>query len=452
MKPMISILNRAQRWLVAGAVALATAAVAVVPAHGQGIGAGFSDLATRDYLHRDMPIVAEVLELDDNQRVILDNLFEDYVDAFETGWKRIQDAISGLLDSGEPLNPDNALEMVLRPFEEWSTQKVRLKRDFESSVRSILNERQLELWPRFERRILREKTLHLGRLSGENVNLFSIVREMRMDERSRLNIEPVLDQYAVELHEALMRRHEAHSRVQGDLLQMIRSGQNLAAQGNAQRSMIALHVAVRDVNDRYRERLASSLPHAIGQELRAAALERGYPRVYRELPAMRAYRQALELEDLDEQTRADVNDLYMVFSAEMDAINTRILAAIREFEPRQLSNEVDIYIARQTGQRADRVNDPTREDLRQRNERADYYISLLRDLLGTETFAQLPAGQRLVDDATRREAAAAARQRIRERREASESETDGARRGEREPSLQPRGGGGSPTGSRGGGR
>lgn len=442
MKRIDTILSSARRWLVVCAAALATTAIAAAPAQGQiGGNAGFADMASRDYLHRDMPIVAQSLELDDNQRVILDNLFEDYVEAFETGWQNTQNNITNMLDNGEAIDRENVLDIVLRPFEQWGTEKTRLKQQFESSIKSILNERQLELWPQFERRIVREKTLHMGRLSGESVNLFAIARDLRMDERTRLSIEPILDEYAVELHESLHRRNEAIRRVQGDMFQMIRTGQNLSAQADAHRSVVDLHVAVRNINDRYRDRVASSLPHETGREMKSTALERGYPRVYRELPAMRAYRQALELEDLDEDTREAVQDLHAIFEAEMDVLNSRLLTALREYEPRRERNEVDVYVARQTGDVVSRLDDPTRGDLRHRDERASYYLTLLRELLGDEMFAQLPAGRRLVDDAARRDAAAAARQRIRDRREGSETGRD---------AISPsRGGGSSPRSPRG---
>jgi len=435
MKSCEALLSRARRWLVVGTAALAVMAVAAVPAFGQlGGNAGFADMATRDYLHRDMPIVAQVLELDDNQRLILDNLFEDYVEAFESGWQDTQSKITNMLDSGENITRENALDIVLQPFEDWGEEKKRLKNEFESSVKSILNEQQMQLWPEFERRLVREKTLHQGRLSGESVNLYSIVRDLRLDERSRLNIEPVLDEYGAQLHQALTRRNNAINEVQGDMFRMIRTGRNLAEQADAYRSVVDLHVAVRNVNDQYRDRLASSLPHETGRELKSAALEHGYSRIYRELPALRAYRQALELEDLDEETRAGVNDLYTVFEAEIDVINNRLLTTLREFEPKQLRNEVDVYVARQNGEPIPRIDDPTREELRHRQERSQYYLSLLRDLLGDELFAQLPAGRRQIDQAARREAAAEARQRIRQRRESAERGADNQRpRNQRQP-------------------
>lgn len=452
MKQSNHVFTRTRRWLAAGAVAVAAMIVSTVPAHGQFGESGFSDLATRDYLHRDMPVAAQVLELDENQRVILDNLFEDYVDEFESGWQTTQEAISNVLENGQSVDRENVLDMVIKPFESWQSKKQELKREFESSFRSILNEQQLERWPQFERRMLRDKRLHQGRLSGESVNLFDIVRDMRLDERSRTSIEPILDEYAAELHEALKRRTEAIRNISGDLFQMIRSNQNMSARANQAKSLVDLRVAVRDTNDRYRDRLASSLPHETGQELKATALERGYPRVFRELSAMRAYRQALELEELDEETRADVRDLYVVFEAEMDVINNRVLTVLRDFEPRQLRNEVDAYVARQQGEQAERISDPTRDEFRQRNERAGYYASLLRDVIGDELVAQLPAGSRLVDDQTRREAAAAARKRIQERRRNAERGQRPGRQEQRQrtPERGERRGGGQrrPSGSR----
>jgi hypothetical protein len=431
MHSLMTKLKSVPRLMMAGAVALATVVAAPMPAHAQGgAGAGMAEIGMRDYLHRDMVIVAQAFELDDNQRLILDNLFEDYVAEFESSWEQSQQSFNELVQRDLQSNPQDAMRMVADHFESWIHKKAQMKQRFETSIRSILNEEQAQRWPSFERQILREKSLHHGRLSGESVNLFHVVRDMRLDERTQVHLEPVMQEYAVALHEALRRRQTAMREAQGDFLTMLRSpGQDLADQTRAEIALISHNIAVRDVNDQYRERIAASLPHELGRQMRAAALDRGYARIYRVLPAMRAYRQAMELEDLDEDTLASVRDMHMIFEAELDVLNSRLLAQLRDFEPKQLRNHAEIRQARLQGERVERLPDPMREGLRQRDERAEYYLSMLRELLGEETFALLPAARRTAQ-VENREAAAAARQRIRQQREAMQQMGDesGARR------------------------
>lgn len=378
------------------------AAFSTTPASAQiGDAAGFADLMRHDYLHRDIVLFSQGLDMDDGQRVIVESLYEDYRDEFDEGWLATQEQITGMLQDVKSATPQEAMDMVMRPFEEWRKEKEQIKQRFEENVKVILNREQLQQWPAFQRQMRREKTLHLGRLSGESVDLFHIVRDLQLHERIAATIESVMDQYSLTLDEALRRRNELLNEVQGDLMRSIRA-QEATITVEKLRQQVERRVALRNVNDHYIDVIASSLPMEHGEEFRESALESAYPRVYRPLPAQRIYNAAKELEELDEETLEAIHDLETIMMAEFEGMNADLHEAIRDHEPKALLNQMEIFTARTRGEEVTRLQDPTHEQIRARDDRASYYVALLRELLTPEQFTSLPGYSRWMSGENRR--------------------------------------------------
>lgn len=388
------------------AVATVVMLFVAAPAPAQmGEAAGFAELMRHDYLHRDIVLFAQGLEMDEGQRIIMESLYEDYRATFDAGWLGTQERLSEMLQDVRSATPEQAMEMVMAPFEDWRKEKERIKETFEENVKVILNREQLQQWPAFQRQMLREKTLHLGRLSGESVDLFHVVRDLQLDDRIADAIEPVMEQYDLALDEALRRRNALLDEVQVDLMRSIRSGQS-AIEVKKLEDQVQRRVALRDVNEHYIEVIASSLPVEHGEKFREAALVSAYPRVYRQLPAERIFLAALELEDLEEEDRSAITELYEIMSTEIDSLNASLHRAIREHEPKALVNQMEIFTARTRGEEVTRIPDPTHEKIRERDERAGYYVALLREILTPDQFTSLPGYSRWMHNSNARRAIA----------------------------------------------
>lgn len=377
-------------------VSFATVAVLAAPstASAQGGAAGFAELNIHDYLHRDIVLFAQALEMDEGQRVIVESLYEDYRATFDAGWARTQQRFTEMRDELAMAARDQVMNLVLAPIENWQREKVQIKQQFEQNVKVILNPVQLERWPAFERQMLREKTLHSGRLSGESLNLFHVLRDLRLSERLRMQIDPTVERYDLSLHEALQQRNAALAASQQAMMRSIRSqetGANLARI----RHEVERRIAVRNVNDQFIEEIAAVLPQQYAEEFRRDALERAYPRVFRPLPAERVFDEALRLE-LDEQMLAQIASWRAAMLEEFAAINARLHGGMREHEPKAMINQAEMAAARQSGDSVERLVDPNLEHFRHRDERAHYYMTQLREFLGTEQFAALPGASRWV--------------------------------------------------------
>src|SRR5690606_1678842 len=97
---------------------MATLAAVTAPVQAQPDPGGLMGLAEHDYLHRDMVIFAQGLNLDDGQRMIVESLYEDYRDAFDAAWIRTQERLQALRDIDQT-DPEKVLDQILKPIEDW---------------------------------------------------------------------------------------------------------------------------------------------------------------------------------------------------------------------------------------------------------------------------------------------------------------------------------------------
>src|SRR5687767_1853991 len=242
---------------IAAGLALSAALSVASPCLGQfGEAAGIAESMQPDYFRRDILILVQGLKLDDTQRIIVDALFSDYEEAFETG----KDGVKLRFEEMRPeLQADandskRVLRLIFLPFKEWGVQKTRLGDEFLENVKVVLTDDQLVLWPAVERQLYRDKHLHKGRLAGENLNHFHIVRDLQLDERSAVQVQGVMEAYDIALDEALRRRDTPKEGVNVDMLDSM-SDEDSNRGFELMQQHIALQVAVRNVNDEYIDRV-----------------------------------------------------------------------------------------------------------------------------------------------------------------------------------------------------
>lgn len=382
------------------ALLLAVAALAAPAAAQIGQLAGFTESMQREYLSRDLRIISDELVLDQAQRDILENLYEDYKSDFAAGLEAMQQRLRGMKDELQTDDRQRVLNMIFVPFEEWNEERGKLGESFLESIRLVLNEDQQARWPAFERQLRRQKELDDGQLAGENVDLIVLVRNLDLPQPVSLTLEPVLNDYELALDNALRHRTSVLSRTQREIVQAIRDTEPERTVRLVDEQLQA-RVQVRQVNDRYIDLLTAALPGEYSDTFRAIALERAYPKAYRTTPGQRMFEAALRLDEIDAETRQSLQDLYDAFQSEMQAISARVVELIREHEPAQERNRVEIYAARMSGGAPGKLPDPSLTELRNRDRLDDRYIAVLRGVLSDELFRKLPGGDRWVEHRNR---------------------------------------------------
>jgi Spy/CpxP family protein refolding chaperone len=389
-------MNSSKKTAIVATVALALAGSGATALAQFGQAAGIAEAMVPDFMTRDVRLFQDGLNLDDTQRVIIEALFYDYQDSFDAGLQQMKQRFEEMRPELQALDERRVMAMVFVPFEEWGQQKAVLREQFLENTRVLLTPEQLELWPAFDRRLFREKEIHKGILAGESTDLLAIVRDLHLDEESMRSVRPTLDAYDIALDLALRARQESITGRQSEMLQHIASD-NLDLSMAIFERQLARRVGIRNVNDEYTIKIAEVLPEGTGAKFKAIALDRAYPRVYRETPVERLFRAALELEGLDPAIRASVDQVMQSYLIELSAMNEALVQAVRKQEPIEQRLRAQAFTVRMAGNQPEKIEDPTREDFVRRDDLGKDYVKQLQALLTPEQFGGLPGAGRFVN-------------------------------------------------------
>lgn len=429
---------------------------------GAGLQNQFRAALEPDFVRRDMPLFKEQLGLEETQLAILEQLYRDYEDAFNPAREEMQQQMqdigrqmmapmmnSGMQQRmgeamqkareqmeqlaeekgaeltqeerqqffraqmekmGEEMQKDlkasgafdemrASLKTMVSDFNKWRETKSRLRKSMVEGMQAALKDSQRAKWPGFERYLAREKTLPQGTISGEQVNLFIVLDEAGLSKDTFKALTPLMDQYELELDEALRARNDFLAANEGKFLEAAAAGDAEAARRFVQRSM-TMREKVRDVNDRYREAIMSQLPEADAGRVRTAALAAAYERFYRPTQVQRAFEAIAEMEDLDASVRDSLNALEGQYASELTSVNDRLVQATRKQEPTQqveevvrmvgmLSGDVSFASMMRPGQREE---GEVGELMDKRRDMNDTYMERIRKLLTAEQIELLPGG------------------------------------------------------------
>jgi hypothetical protein len=379
-------------WTLAAGAALAFTA----PSPAQfGLAGGIGDAFRPAFTTRDIQLAEEMLDLDEAQRFILETLYEDYYAEFDTGVDAFRDRVTEMRGEIDPTNPDpgQIMRIVFGTINDWRAESKVLAEQFIEDLRGLLNEEQMQAWPPFERKIFRLKYMRNGQLPSENLDLTNYVQDLALDTGQLEQLQPLMLEYEETLHEALRRRENYLQSSQNELFSAIQVNDFQLGIDVAERQ-VELRKAVRDVNEQYTIAIAAALPAATGKVFRDRIREATYPRIYRMVPAQRAFAAAKEIEGISAETLEAINTLEQDFLRELEAFNENLMRLVRDYEPEKIKNKVEQATSRLSGQTPRVIQDPTREEFAKRREISNRYMELMKTLLTPEQFASLPGARR----------------------------------------------------------
>ena len=344
-------IHRLARPLAALAVAAAAVLGTARPADAQAGRRTLLAQASRpDIVQRDLSLMAQQLQLEEWQRPVIEALINDYTTAFNTGVDAMKDrmraASENAVRSGSTAG-DQVLQKVLEPLGGWRAEKEQMLAKFNADVKSQLGAQQLELWPKFERALRRERLLPEGDLSGERVDLFAVVAKMQPTPAEEEATAPVLAQYEVALDQALAARSQRSKEVL-PRLEAAMSAMDYEKMGDLQDQVMQASVAVREANDAAIESIAAAMG-ARGPEFRKAALEDGYADVYRIHPVMVLMQQVRRLPSLSPEQVAQVDALTQEFAGACDQANAKLAAVVKAEEPKAAKRRARAMMERKAG-------------------------------------------------------------------------------------------------------
>lgn len=365
--------------------ALATAPTADAQFGGR---SGMASMFTPDFLPRDLPVFVDALGLEEWQRPILEVLLDEYQTNFDTAADGVRAKMSEFKDVAAGANPERVVEMISAPLVAWTTEKKKLRDDFLASVRSQLSEPQVELWPRLERALRREKSLPLGELSGESLDLTLVLREAQAPTQAAA--EAATEQYEIQLDEALAARDVALDSSIAPMLKAMSSSD--ASSGVAmQESIMQKRIVVRGVQEQGIAAIRDALGGEYGVEFERRAMQKAFPQVFRPDPITPLFEGALALPDLSEEQRASLVSLQTQFDGEHATVRANLVEAYRVSEPREPRRRTELARQKAAGASV-RIGDaPEVEQAKNaREELFEKYRALLGAALGPQQVEAVP--------------------------------------------------------------
>jgi hypothetical protein len=350
--------------------------------------AGFADAFRIDFLERDLPLFVETLKLEEWQRPIVESLLQDYQLSFTAGVEEVREKMRASTEQIAASREDDVMKIILQPLDAWDEKRIGYRDNFLQNVKAQLSSDQLSQWPHFERTLRRDKSLSKGELMGESIDLFIVVRNMRMPFEVEQSVDPMLMDYELELDAALKSRQQVMDSLQ-DKVKDAMASMDFDAGLSAMDQIMTTRIRIREVQDGYINQLAEALPSEWGETFRQTAFGKAYPKVFRPNPIDKMIESARLSPDMTDAQLAELDSVEVNFRAQLSALEQRLLQAYRIHEPNTPRLKVQRMLDRRDGRRNNN-NDPTEMD-RISAERNDLISETRRLILAILTPEQIGA-------------------------------------------------------------
>ncbi len=276
---------------------------------------------------------ADVLGLTDDQRDVVDDLFSTFGREY-TAARVERDEKMGDLRAEAQESGDFQIFMEDMPKidKKFNTEVDRLRDRFFEDLRLLLTADQDARWADLERTRRRVESIGAGTLSGESVDLISIVDDLEAPGEVEADLEPTLDRYESDLDRALEKRE----RLRADSGEGMGPGRvDIEAMEETMGEVREASAEVRDVNQRYARQISGMLPTELAERFDEAVQRASFPSVYRETYTSQVLGTAMEFDDLDADQRAQLERLMGEYRAALDRANDEWAEAIAANEENQ---------------------------------------------------------------------------------------------------------------------
>jgi Spy/CpxP family protein refolding chaperone len=359
---------------------------------------------------RSMEGYSKLLGLTGDQKAAAEALLDGYQESFATlageardKMQEMREAMRAEMADNGP-NPD-AFRKMGAEMEKFRTSREALDKTFFNDLKAVLTPAQVENWPSVERMHRREQSIGRGVISGERVDLFRVVDDLKLNDDALKPVRPVLDEYAVELDRELATRNAAYDAVQNKVREMFQGGAEVDLTKVFDDGRAA-GTRVREVNRRYARQIEGLLPEISQPAFSEAVRRASFPLIYRETYGARAIAAAAEMTELDENQKATVLTIRESYTRDLTAINKEIEAA---YVKREASIKPEDIMGRRPGRGGgggaglmDIFNDPEVSQLvERRNGLQDAALEKLKSTLTPEQFEALPRRGGRGDEARR---------------------------------------------------
>jgi len=318
----------------------------------------------------------------------------------EEGMQELEERLRGEMDSIHESMSESRAAMWQSPERQAAMEdlslyvmdQLRIKRsmriEFETDLVTVLTEEQLLLWPPLQRMLVRDRLLPKGRLSGETLDVMSLVEQQQFDDETLVGLIPAINSWDVNVTSALQARDDHLVENQGAMMASFRTMDTSGGE-SVMKEQARLAETVRRINDDAVEQIASALPSEEGSTFSSLARERAYPRIFRTTRVERAYLGAMDLEDLDSDILISIVELYDVLLTDLESANERVLSETQRWESQEQLERMNRFASRMSGVNSERPESPIRKAEENKQTIEESYLEQLRLLLTEEQIEEL---------------------------------------------------------------
>lgn len=370
-----------------GIVTIATGSALAQPGGGRGGGGmrgPMGDMFSAPVTTREIEVFTQVAGLTTDQKEAAATILEAYQEQFRAKATKVQREMEKVRDKFQESRDPAVWQEMRGTMQDFRAERKAIEEQFFADFKAILTPEQVERWPAIERAHRRSRTVSRGMMSGERVDLVTIIESSKFPVEVQASVIPVLGEYEEALDRELIARNKAYDDV-ADAFSQGGGPEGFARAGDLMTKGREASIRVREVNRKYARQLADMLPDDYKATFDEAVKRASYPEVYRTTLTSQQIAAAEKFEDLDQAQKDSLESLKQSYSRSLAAVNERLAAAITEreeaFDPRQMGNRFG---------RGRDENDAASVLRRERRELDESTAESLKKLLNAQQVERLP--------------------------------------------------------------
>ncbi len=272
-----------------------------------------------------------LLDLSEVQREAVRTLHQAYQEEYRLESKALQDVVKNAQQEFMESQDTSAFKEVARKSAVHTGRMEALDRQLMDDVKSLLEPRQAEMFPRVERYHRRVKSLPGGLLAGESVNLVTIIDDLGIDAPTP-ELKDALEQYELDLDRALAERDQQRKEMEKQSEEAMKDFDPSKMDFSKIREMMQnarkSGVRVRDVNEKHARRIAAVVPADKKPDFEDRVRRATYPSVYKQPYVLKAIDAALKFDDLSPEESGRIVAIKDGYTRDAAAANEKWAAAI----------------------------------------------------------------------------------------------------------------------------
>lgn len=333
---------------------------------------------------KQMERYAEILGFTADQQAAALALLEAYHVEFDAAARPVRDRIEELRNEARETRDRALWGEIMQARGDFEQQAEKMADSFLADVQTLLTPQQAqEGWPKVQRERRRELSIPRGLMSGERVDVIALVDALSLDEAQRAQLDDTLNQYALELDQALVKRDEVQDDFRQNMRDMFREGDQEGINDMFERGKQAA-TRVRDINNRYARQIEALLPEDAAPTFAAQVRQRAFPMIYNPSRAERLLETASKFDDLSQEQKEQIGTIRASFGQSLTSINRQMETAQVEMEESMTADRMG-QMFRNGGE-----NDAMRDLRRQKRDLERSTVEKLRTILTEQQAERLP--------------------------------------------------------------